>query len=298
MNTQMNAIIAVVTYKRPQGLAALLESIRSDSSSRELPIVVVDNDAAGSAKSVACDFSDLNISYICEPQPGIAAARNCALEFALAGAYDGLAFVDDDEVVCSGWFERLNLTRVKCKADIVCGPVLPILPKTTSSWILSGSFFDRPSGRSGDHVRWPATNNVLIDLSFVVIQNRIRFSEEFSLTGGSDTDFFYRLREAGALIVWAQDAFVYESIPLSRANLKWLWRRGHRLGNVSARIRLRSKSKYNVALVGMSRVILAFPLVIFAVITRRSWGSAAMHLPKGLGMLQAISGNFIHEYKR
>lgn len=297
--TAEKIIIGIATFKRPEGLITLLTSIQEDSSAAARPIVVVDNDQQGSARAVVDKFANLKITYLTESVPGIAAVRNRVLDHALAEQADALVFVDDDEFVGRGWMEQLVGAQVQWNADVVCGPVVPVLPDETPSWVREGRFFDRPSGTSGGEVRWPATNNVLIRLNAPGIAEGTRFEEEFSMTGGSDTDFFYHLRECGAKFVWCEEAMVWETVPTSRARLSWLWQRGKRLGNVSARMMTRQHSRPYVASIAIARIAAAVPLVILSLVTQRHpIGHAAMHLPKGIGMLQALNGDLVVEYKR
>lgn len=297
--TAEKIIIGIATFKRPEGLTALLTSIQEDASAASCPIVVVDNDQQGSARAIVDNFANLQITYLAESVPGIAAVRNRALDYALVEHADALVFVDDDEFVGQGWMEQLARAQVQWDADVVCGPVVPILPDGTPSWVREGRFFDRPRGTTGGEVQWPATNNVLIRLNAPGIAEGTRFKEEFSMTGGSDTDFFYHLREWGAKFVWCEEAMVWETVPTSRARLAWLWQRGKRLGNVSARMMTRQHSRPYVASIAVARIAAAVPLTIFSLVTRRHpVGHAAMHLPKGIGMLQALNGDLVVEYKR
>lgn len=297
--TEKKLIIGIATYKRPEGLTALLNSILEDKSSASSSIVVVDNDPDGGAKTVAGLFEHMNVTYLHQPTPGIAAVRNCALDFAVDQHADALIFVDDDEHVSSGWAGRLSDAQEHWDADVVCGPVVPVLEDDAPGWVRWGRFFERESGVTGGNVRWPATNNVLIRLTSPGLAEGIRFREEFSMTGGSDTDFFYNLRELGAKFVWCEEATVWESVPPERATLQWLWRRGRRLGNVSARMMSRRHSRPYVAAVASARIAASIPMALFALVSRRhSLGNAAMQLPKGIGMLQALKGNLIIEYKR
>lgn len=65
---------------------------------------------------------------LAEPRQGLSLARNRAL----AGCEDGevLAFVDDDAVVCDGWFEALERRWAEAPEAIACigGPIRPRWP--------------------------------------------------------------------------------------------------------------------------------------------------------------------------
>ena len=48
--------------------------------------------------------------------------------------------------------------------------------------------------------------------------------------GGSDKDFFRRVRDAGHEIIWTEDAVAWEWYPIERIRLGWVFRRSYRLG--------------------------------------------------------------------
>ncbi len=63
--------------------------------------------------------SSLTIDYVIEPQPGIAAARNAALD-RLPSDATHLVFVDDDEIVSPQWIRALCAAEEAYGAEIVC----------------------------------------------------------------------------------------------------------------------------------------------------------------------------------
>ena len=75
--------VCIATFRRPELLARLLQSIRELElpADIEIEVRVVDNDASGSAESTVGQFSDLTPRYAIEPERNIALARNRAIEF-------------------------------------------------------------------------------------------------------------------------------------------------------------------------------------------------------------------------
>jgi glycosyltransferase involved in cell wall biosynthesis len=63
-----------------------------------------------------------------EPRGGLSRARNRALDWCEPD--DVLAFVDDDAVVCDGWYEALERSWAQAPAEIACigGPIRPRWP--------------------------------------------------------------------------------------------------------------------------------------------------------------------------
>lgn len=287
-------LVAIATFRRPDDLSATLRSLEQQVDAPPFDVVVVDNDPDGGAQGVVTSFEPL-ASYLHEPQPGIAAARNKALEF-VGPQHWAVCFIDDDEVASPTWMRALALTASERDAAIVVGAVHPVLPPGCPRWVDYLGFFERPTYAEGEVVRWPATNNALVRVDAI---GEDRFAEEFSMTGGSDADFFWRLRSRGHLGVWSAEGSVTESIPASRATFSWLWRRGTRLGNVSGRLLVRQRSRWQVALIAVLR--LGFGVMAALVIPIvPSWRRALilMNIPKAVGTWQSLKGNLVEEYSR
>lgn len=67
-------------------------------------------------------------TVLAEPRPGLSRARNHALDWCEPD--DVLAFVDDDAVVCEGWYQALERHWAEAAAEIACigGPIRPRWP--------------------------------------------------------------------------------------------------------------------------------------------------------------------------
>lgn len=290
-------LISIATYKRPALLDDLLQSLEPEVVGHDVRIVVVDNDADGSARSV-CEASELDIDYVVEPRPGIAAARNRGLD-RVVDADRFLIFVDDDERVLPGWLTQLEDAQRRYDADVISGPVVSILPDDAPKWIARGGFIQRVRFRTGDPSLSPATNNTLVRLDYLRSLGFPRFDETFSLTGGSDTAFFRVLRDAGARMVWCDEAVVHEDVPAARANLAWIWRRGIREGNVSGRMLLRHRSRPRVVLDGVARVVYGVVATAKDLVLGRGFQARSVaYITRGVGWIGASRGRLITEYAR
>lgn len=289
--------VGIITYKRPTLLMSLLSSLQSQQQEFGFDIVIVDNDPDKSASS-AVQQSGCRIRYVSEPTPGIVAARNAVLD-SLAHYSEWVIFVDDDETVDSGWFQALRDAALEHRADVVLGPVVSVFAADCPNWIKRGGFIQRPNRSTGTVLKSAATNNVLISLTAIRSLDDPHFSEEFSLTGGSDAELFWRLRRAGARLVWCNEATVRETVPQSRANLRWIFRRTIRLGNVSGRLLLRSHPRVVVIFLGVGRTVVGLARTLLNVLFRRSFRDADFsHFAKGIGMVGACLGTIVVEYKR
>ncbi|WP_427115762.1 glycosyltransferase family 2 protein [Pseudarthrobacter scleromae] len=290
-------IVAVATYKRTDLLTELLDSLATASTISPFSVVVVDNDPEGGAR-ITCQRGDLVVSYLHEPTPGIAAARNCALGF-LNEDHEAIAFVDDDETVDPLWMKNLLHTLNTLHADVVSGPVISVFPAGTARWIIDGGFHQRIRFQTNTTITSAATNNTILRTSFLKRLNNPRFDETFSMTGGSDTEFFSRVQGAGGFMAWCDEALVWERVPAERLTLKWIWRRGVRIGNVTGRLKLRRHSK--LGLLGGAVVRIAYGSARASISTIKGKGLQAIDLDyivRGVGWVGAITNNLVQEYER
>ncbi len=232
--------ICVVTHQRPEGLLRLLGAL--DGLERlpgaTLRAIVIDNDAAGSARAV-CDAAAARVSYplvyAVEKRRGIPQARNRALAEALGD--DFVAFVDDDEVPEPRWLAELLAAQRRSGADAVAGPCLPRFAATPPAWVVEGRFFERPRYADGAALDVAYTHNVLVRAAALAAMDSL-FDEDMALCGGEDVEFFRRFARRGLGIAWADAAVVHEVVPASRTRLRWLLRRALRVGASNARVRL------------------------------------------------------------
>ena len=111
MDRALNITVCILTFRRPDGLAKLLETLlrqlHEPSRPYALTVLVVDNDAAGSAGAIVDRYRDSSayeLVYVVEPRQGIPLARNRALDSAPAGT-DLVVFIDDDEWPVDTWID-------------------------------------------------------------------------------------------------------------------------------------------------------------------------------------------------
>ena len=253
----MIVTIGICTFKRPRMLAETLKSI----ASLKLPnnfiynLIVVDNDENFSSKDCFKNykFSNLNTTYQIAHVRGIAYARNKVLQLANHFNTDLLCFIDDDEIVDKNWMESYLESYKNYKADVICGPALPIYPKNTPNWIKKGKFFETSNKMEGKYLNCSATNNVIFDFKKLFGEYGLRFNE--SLKSREDNDFFMRAHIKGAKIRHTNKAIVYESIPLSRMNLNWLLKRVYKSGEAYSKRELIRSGKIAGTTLIISKII-------------------------------------------
>ncbi len=243
----MRVDVCVITCLRPRGLYRLLGGIaalRLPEPAPELRVVVVDNDAEGSAREVCEDAAlwlPFPLVYRTEKRRGIPQARNAALAESLPYA-DFVAFVDDDEVPDSRWLLELLRTQRETGAQAVTGPALPAFESAPPRWIEESGLFEHPRHATGAALAVAYTHNVLVGVRALAAMDAL-FDETLALAGSSDSEFFARFAARGHRIVWCDEARTSEWVPPSRARLGWLLRRALRVGASQSRIERRGDAR-------------------------------------------------------
>ncbi len=302
--------ICIATYQRPEGLKRLMEGLdQLTFPHSELPnieVIVVDNDPNRSAKEF-CEQLKPNfkwsLKYLSEPQRGISYVRNKAVA-AVAIDADFVVFIDDDEVPEPNWLAELLTVQQKYQADVVAGPSLPFFAASDiPKWAIEGKFFEAPRYPTGHLLKFTGTNNVLIRAQILRAMDKI-FDERFALTGGEDTHFFMRVYRAGYKLVWADLAIVYEWIPKSRTNIKWILQRGYRCHStfgicekelepalLKVLVRRISTGSARIAI----GIITLFPSLLLG---RALFVRALLQICRGAGMFSGLMGRSYAEYQR
>jgi hypothetical protein len=240
-----------------------------------------------------------------EPTPGIAAARNRALDE--AGGADALVFIDDDERPDPGWLDALIATWTATGAAAVVGPVRSTFTGPLDPWIEAGEFFRRRRLATGTPIDVFATNNVLLDLRQVRASG-VRFDVRFGETGGSDTLFSRELSRAGARMVWCADAGVVDVVPAERLTRQWVLRRALRSGNALSRTSLavepsaaaRTALRLRLSAEGLARIVAGCATILLGTVARslRHRAGGARTLARGLGITAGAWGYTYAEYRR
>lgn len=305
--------LAVLTYRRPVDLAVALPLLMQQATSVSrndvrVEILVVDNDPAASARAAVAEAaarSVVALHYEHESTPGIAAARNRALD--AAGDADLLVFIDDDERPSAHWLSLLLQTYREHRSAAVVGPVVSEFAAEPGRWVTAGRFFVRLRRPTGSAVSVAATNNLLLDLHQVRALG-LRFDAEFGLSGGSDTLFTRDLHRRGGRLIWCDEAVVTDVVPASRATPSWVLRRALRSGNSWSRtslaltesagrrlgVRLRLTGAGLLRLAGAGARFGAGVLIRSLALRARG----ARTLARSLGILSGAWGYVYSEYRR
>ncbi|MFC4279117.1 glycosyltransferase family 2 protein [Achromobacter aloeverae] len=223
--------VCIATYKRREMLDALLSDLAAQTL-RPRQVVVVDNDAAGSARDVVEGhrqaLAGIEVTYAVQPEKNISLTRNLAVSLA---RHDWVAFIDDDERAPADWLSLMHATAIRYDADGVQAPVLAILPDHAPDWIRRGDFYGWARFPTGTVV----PRNVMRIGNYLLAGHWLRrqeqvFSPAYGLSGGEDGDLLMRLAGQGARMVWCDEACVTEPVADNRMRLSWLCKRALRGG--------------------------------------------------------------------
>jgi succinoglycan biosynthesis protein ExoM len=219
----MKLSVCIATYRRVERLRAVLQDM---AHQQRVPdqVVVVDNDAGGSAKALIDELQQsgapFKLDYEIQPQRNIALTRNRTVALA-----DGewLAFIDDDERAPESWLQQLLEAAAAYQAEGILGPVEPQLPAEAPAWIRRGRFYDFPHMRSGELVPLNRMRfgNILLRGEPLRAEPG-PFDISYGLSTGEDGDLLVRLAHKGVRIAWCDEALVWEPIEPSRLSLRWL----------------------------------------------------------------------------
>ena len=222
-------VIAVCTRARPQSLTRLLSSLAAQDWPDDTSVLVVDNDAAQSARAVVDEFGSqfpVPLDYVLHERPGYASVRNAALDHVGAGV--AVCFLDDDAVAPASWAHEMRTAASRHPGMVIRSRYLHVASVPAANHELQ-SVVDAvdisslsPAGTSG--LLLPP--EAFIDL---------RFDPYFDKAGTEDMDLMARLSARGFTELIA-DAVVIEHDrvrPLAAAQQRELARWNGRLATIA-----------------------------------------------------------------
>lgn len=304
----MKIAVTVATHLRAAMLRELLDGLAAMAIPEGVvaSLVIVDNDAAGSARAVVDSMRathPLPLQYEIEPERNIALARNRGVSMALAAGADFVAFIDDDEVPDPQWLDQLVRTIRATGAGVATGPVIAHFPADVDAWARIHDPFTRHRHiASGSEVPTAETANALVACPLLRALHP-PFDPTFGPAGGSDSLFFLRARLAGARIVWADRAVVRETIPSRRASIRWLAQRAFRVGNCGVFVERNALPLRVWAPLRLAKTAAHFAAGLALLIAApfgggRTWFAALRRLGLTAGALSALFGYRYFEYGR
>lgn len=298
---QLKVVIGIPTFKRPQGVRRLLESISKQVAGFEPMVLVADNEGdngvgLATVQQILAEGYPLPLKAIAVNERGISQVRNALMHEAFDNMQaDLLAMIDDDEWVEPQWIASLVKVQQQTNADVVGGSVAPEFEVAPPAWAKGlHIYYQSDSTYSGTVDLIDGTTNVLLSRNIVDAYPEERFDPFYSLVGGGDKEFFTRIKRRGATFAFAHEAQAHEIFGASRLTKKWALERAYRIGagdiriisknNPTAVIWLRELSKLSAALVlsgVMSVLMLGVP---------HKKMKARLKFARQLGKLSALKG--------
>lgn len=258
--TDITAI--VVTHNRAAMLKAALQSLSHQDTAGAFTyeILVIDDGSTDNTSKVvaamARQAAPLVVRYLAKQRGGEGDARNVGLREAHG---QWVAFCDDDQVADRAWLAELFREALAGRADCVGGAVslslsssgsLDLGPKARQ---VLGEKLLSSQGRSRHVKDAIGAGNCLLRKSLVEALGNF----DVSFSQGVDTDFFWRVEQAGFTMRLAPQAVIYHVIPESRLNAPYLRKVCLRKGVATARISLKHEGRLKLFL----RVLLRLGIV-------------------------------------
>ncbi len=236
---------AILTFKRPDDLARCLQAVKTALAAeapvggfRWVEILVVDNDAARTGEAVVdTETKDwpVPVRYVCETTPGVANARNRALDECATSV---LMFIDDDEVPAAEWPNGLLSAMADSGAALVGGPVDTVFSQRPPQWVIDGDFFGRANPPHLSAQTWLRSGNLAIDVDQIRATG-LRFDHRLKMS--EDVAFTRAAAASGLRLVWSRRGSVSEYVGPDRFSVAWRCRREYLAqrgwSNVTMRLR-------------------------------------------------------------
>lgn len=225
--------VLIPTFRRPEGFLRAARSVAAQRGVGDFELIAVDNSPEGSALAAFQTFAaeaDVPFRWVHEKQPGVARARNAALELARGKL---IAWLDDDEEAGPGWLAALVEARRSTGAQAVFGPVAAKAPAGAAD----APFYERLYSREGPEQSGPIGRYFGIGNSLqprLMFEDCLPFDNAADQTGGEDDALFASWQTAGGSFAWASGARVTEHLDASRARLAHGLRRAFAYGQAPA----------------------------------------------------------------
>jgi hypothetical protein len=319
-------LLAITTRKRPRMLANCLAAcfVAERPQGTSVTILVVDNDPDESGRAVVGEVaaaSAVQVDYVMEPQPGIPAVRNRAIDIAASRGAKWLAFIDDDSFPDPKWLTVLIDALRREKAQFAGGPILFGAPEERMSiwrrFICRGlvasshrrQWWRTRHGRRNADNMVITTANWCVDLPWFLGQG-LRFDGRFAQSGGSDTAMDRAIRGKGAKVVFELTSVVTEILPAERLTLRYQFLRRMHSGMVRGYQR-RSHGRYAQVLrkaitdaaFSLLGAVVLIPTGMLSTLVIPSLGaqliiSAARMAGRGVGFIRGALSDLPQQYRK
>ncbi len=298
--------VAIPTFRRPRGLARLLDALAKIETTAKVTVLVADNDVekhegfdlCGSVRSRGYRWP---IRAVIVAERGIAAARNGLVSAALSDPrLDFIAMLDDDEWPEPRWLEALLGEQAKTGADVLQGSILFDFETQPGAWAAPFDGMSDIRNASGPVDMLQGAGNLLIARGALERLARPWFDPAFALGGGEDRDFFLRLKQAGARFAWSDEGLAHTFVPATRTSLAWGLARAYSIGNSDMRVFLKyapdAAARAREALRIAGALLLSPVLFVILAFSANRRADALRRLFRAAGKFAALIGRQYNEY--
>lgn len=227
--TNDTVTVVIPTYNRPESLHRAVESLFWQSLRKDgFRVLIVDNSREATARFAfdaleAAAPDTITLTYLHAPEPGVANARNAAMDALVTPL---AAFLDDDQTAPPEWLEQLLAAHDAFGAAVTFGPVLTLLPDGIDKHrAYFEAFFARDPGSRDGYIAKPwGCGNALLDTR-QINWPKPWFDTRMNEVGGEDDVLFQRIGNAGGKFAWASAASVNEHPLPQRISLSYTLRR-------------------------------------------------------------------------
>jgi succinoglycan biosynthesis protein ExoM len=301
-----DVLVAIPSFRRPKGLARLLDALEALETRANVEILVADNDFERREASAYCATLRARhyrwpLHSIIVSERGIAQARNALVGHALANSTAPfVAMLDDDEWPDAGWLDAFLVVQAQTGADALHGAVLRDFEVEPGAWAARCQGIAPLRGPTGPVDMIHGTSNVFLSRECLLRLQSPWFDPAFALTGGEDKEFFTRLRRLGVRFAWADEAVAFAHVPASRSSLGWALQRAYRVGNSDMRVLLKHERNLRALALESAKIAGAvllspFQLALGAAAPRARM-DALCRLWRAAGKVAAICGSHYNEY--
>lgn len=301
-----DVIVLVPTFRRPESLEHLLASLAALNTTANVTVLVADNDSERHEGFDLCERLRATgyrwlLDSIIVPERGIAQVRNALVARTLTAHRAAfVAMIDDDEWASPDWLDAFLRVQAQTNVDALQGDIRRVFEKHPGAWVKHCDGVTDVARPTGPVAMLQGAGNLFLRRAVLEALSAPWFDPAFALTGGEDADFLLRLKENGAHFAWAHEALAFDSVPASRANLRWALRRAYTVGNSDMRVFLKHRPTFGAYLEQAARIVGALLLnpLLFVILmadpNRRV--KPLRKLYRAAGKIAALRGRAYDEY--
>jgi GT2 family glycosyltransferase len=254
MRKVANITVAIPTLDRPAALTRCLEGLFNGSVLPAEVLIINQGQYSAVEQMLQPLRSQHSIPLIHCPQPprGLSAARNLA---SMQAHCHIIAFTDDDCVPGAEWLGQVERRLISDPmADGVTGSILPLLDESSGLFPVSIRTMRKSMTFQGRTLPWHVGSGG----NFAIRRNwlhRIGGYDERLGAGSAgkaaeDTDLFYRLLKAGAVIRYEPELVIYHENQDAARLVRSFWNYSHGIGAFTAK-HVRKGDSYAAYMLGV-----------------------------------------------